>query len=603
MIIRTLSALLLATLLAASATSQTPAKDPPKGKESPKEVKDLPGGKSLKQWVQIAEKNLDAALREEALMVIASSFPADDIRKDEEVVKSLINRLNGEVDTSVRIALIDLFGALELRDPIDKDKAPHLLADIAVKLESRGGNAVRLHALQALGRYGHKAYGIIKVLEVDPVLKDPSSYEIRVALAQALGRIGHMENGSPSPIALSMLKGTLSVDQSAPVRLAAFESLFALGPPLKPANAKGPNGDPVLEPDYDGTVAKDMVTNIENRIKGLPATENDKQIEMWQRLVIVRFGGDFEKQLNGLAHYLEKSCKLTEQAITAIKNDNAIKVSDEVLRKLIPLKFRELAEPLFVKEVHRYVTPTEARDYLNTILSHSRIENSIAIKLQAIQLIGLMGEVAVPKLDLIISVLNDKEPILRVAALQTLGSVGEKIKDPIIRKEKTIDPIIRVIDDPKEEPEMRIAAMSGLSRLGEKAEGARGSLTKIIQDPANLDEPTPTRTALLQQALLTLASMGEKALSEVPILKTLSDQLLVAKEKRLKSPEHKKLVENPEYVRIMNRLSKEEKEKLEKNQPEDLFKKFVDEAIEFIRKSTPGHPGGEAKPSGEPKKP
>jgi hypothetical protein len=161
---------------------------------------------------------------------------------------------------------------------------------------------------------------------------------------------------------------------------------------------------------------------------------------------------------------------------------------------------------------------------------------------------------------------------------------------------KAIDPIIRVIDDPKEEPEMRIAALSALSRLGEKVpEKARGLLTKIIQDPANLDDPTASRTALLHQALLTLASMGEKAFSEVPILQTLSKQLLVAKEKRMNSDDYKKWRNNPETEKIFKKLTEKQREEYFNNQPEDQFKKFVDEAIEFIRKSTPGHPGGEAK--------
>jgi HEAT repeat protein len=260
--------------------------------------------------------------------------------------------------------------------------------------------------------------------------------------------------------------------------------------------------------------------------------------------------------------------------------------------KLIPIKFRELSQVDFVKEVHRYLTPAESKDHLETILSHSRLGNSDAVKLQAIEIIGLMGEAAAPKIDAIAGVLNDKEPILRAAALHTLGAIGVK----------AIDPIIRVIDDPKEEPEMRIAALSALSRMGEKAEKARGVLTKIIQNPANLDDPTASRTALLQQALLTLASMGEKALSEVPILETLSKQLPIVKEKRMNSDDYKKWRNNPETARIFNKLTEKQREEYLKNQPEDQFKKFVDEAIEFIRKSTPGHPGGESKPTGEPKK-
>jgi hypothetical protein len=178
---------------------------------------------------------------------------------------------------------------------------------------------------------------------------------------------------------------------------------------------------------------------------------------------------------------------------------------------------------------------------------------------------------------------NEKDLVFRVAALNALGAIGVK----------AIDPIRRVITDPKEQPEMKIAALAALSKMGEKAESAREMLSNMIKDPENLAEPTASRIALLHQALLTLASMGVKAQSEVPMLIELAAKLDEVKKKRLGSPEHQKLIKNPEYIRLMDRMTEKEKKELQENQPEDLFKKFVLEAKKFIEASTPGHPGGE----------
>jgi HEAT repeat protein len=293
MISRSLSALLLCAVLAAVATSQTPAKD----KESPGGSKEV-AGKSLQDWVKMSS-NPDPAVREQAVAVLANF--AVDIKKDREISRYLLNRLDKqENDSTVRIALIDLAGAMELEDPDDPKEAPRILTKWAVD----GVSALRLHSLEALGRYGPKAYGFIEALNVDKVMRD-TSYQIRVAVAQVLGRIGHNDAG-PSPIALSILSMTLSKDISAPVRLSALQSLFALGPPLK-------NGS---------DVSKKILDEMKGRIgamKGATASENDRQIELWCRLVIIKFGGDLDEQLNAIAqHMTDKEIAVRLQAVEVL---------------------------------------------------------------------------------------------------------------------------------------------------------------------------------------------------------------------------------------------------------------------------------------------
>ena len=90
--------------------------------------------------------------------------------------------------------------------------------------------------------------------------------------------------------------------------------------------------------------------------------------------------------------------------------------------------------------------------------------------------------------------------------------------------------------------------------------------------------------------------MGVKAQGEVPILKTLSEQLLVVKTNRLKGEDYQKWYKNPETQRWLNSLKPEDRDDILLNHhPEDQFKRFVDEAIQFINKSEPGHPGGDPK--------
>jgi hypothetical protein len=111
-----------------------------------------------------------------------------------------------------------------------------------------------------------------------------------------------------------------------------------------------------------------------------------------------------------------------------------------------------------------------------------------------------------------------------------------------------------------------------------------------------IQEATASSIALLDQALFTLAAMGVKAQSAIPLLQNLIVRLDDVKKKRLETVEYKKFVNNPEFKKMLDKLSPEEKEKLFDNHPEDQLKRFVKQAIHYIEDSTPGHPGGETKP-------
>jgi HEAT repeat protein len=511
MCVRTLSAILLSTLLAATANSQSVAKD------SPKEI----DKKDLKAWLTSATSDPDAAVREVSLMTIPN-FPPVEVRK--LCTKPLLKRIDsgGEPDPGVKLVVLDLIGSLGIEDAGDLKEALRLLNNYA---NGDFGSVARLHALQAIAKFGPKAHGLATGLANSGLVIKDGSFEVRRSAAQTLGQIGFTEKDGPIFAVQKALATNMVRDNCLPVRLEALQSLFIMGPAWGEVAKGAQKGAP---PPIDDKAAQEIVDVIKKRLTGANR-ETNVQAELWCRLVIVRFGTqeDLPDQVNGIANHLKG--------------------------------------------------PEDA------------------VKYQSLIALRLLGGNAQPKIQDITNFVTSKEtsPMVREAALMALGaialgSLGEK-------QEKAIEPIIKVINDPNEEPEIRIAALKALAMMGEKAEKARTVVVLIINDDSNIKEPSDSKIALLHQALLTLAAMGIKAQPEIPILETLSKKLVEVKETRLKGPKYKEYLDNPETKRLLAKLTEKQKEELFKNHPEDQFKRFVDDAIEFIRKSTPGHPGGEAK--------
>ena len=154
---------------------------------------------------------------------------------------------------------------------------------------------------------------------------------------------------------------------------------------------------------------------------------------------------------------------------------------------------------------------------------------------------------------------------------------------------------MKVIDNPKESSEIRIVALDALAMLGEKGEAGREILKTIITNDANLKGEG---VDLLVHALTALGSMGVKARGSIPELEDLTRRLDKARDKRLASPEHQMMLNSPELKMMLDKLDPDERKKLlEKllENPEDQFKKGVENTIRYITESTPGHPGGERK--------
>jgi len=332
-----------------------------------------------------------------------------------------------------------------------------------------------------------------------------------------------------------------------------------------------------LGPDY--SVLKSLATNMAN-------ANADKESCVLVRLAAL-------ESLFILGPPLDLTKPAQKGMPPTIDTKAAEEIIDIVKKRIAgakPVETNKQAELWSRLVVVRFGTVDDMHEQLNAI-AENLTNNDESVKYQTIVTLGFLGENAEPKINQIVAILNSTKTnpqghTLREAALMTLGSIGEK----------AIEPIRQVIEDTAEEPEMRIAALKALAMMGEKAGRVRGSVVAIVQDPLTLEEPSKTRIALLEQALLTLAGMGVKAKSEVPSLQTLSKKLVAVKEKRMRGEEYQKWLKSPETQRWLKSMKKEEADEILNNQnPEDQLKRFIDDAVVYINKSEEGHPGGAPK--------
>jgi hypothetical protein len=276
----------LAVFLVTVATGRPPqdSKDP---KEPPKGPTKLPelrwptelGGKDLAGWLKDVT-DPDPAVREFALRTLPN-FGPENVRKP--AGKLLLTRMSAEKDPGVRITVFNTAAMIGFETVADEKEAIRILADTA----STGypGGLSRMHAVQTLGLIGPKAEGAVPYL-VGPPCLDPA-YETRRSVANTLGRIGYSETAGPNTKALGALANTLAKDVSAAVRMEALQSLVVLGPPW--AGPVPPGGKVAPKINWEGGK---VVTEAMRARLGLGKSkpvETDRQIEIWCRVVLMRF--------------------------------------------------------------------------------------------------------------------------------------------------------------------------------------------------------------------------------------------------------------------------------------------------------------------------
>jgi hypothetical protein len=359
---RTPAFLLLAAFLALAAHVPSPVagqdRDPPKEKEKgkdeakPHEFKwpTQIGGKGLVDWLKDATENPDPAVREFALKTLPGFGP--DARK--ACSRRLLARMTAEPDPGVRLTVYSTAATIGLEDS-ELPEGIRILANIV----DRGSGMSRYNAIQALAMFGSKAERAMLQL-TGQACNDPA-YETRRTLASALASVGFNEKTGPNVLALNRLAANFAKDESAAVRMAALQSLVLLGPPW--AATRKPD-DP-LPPKINWKDAKFVADRMRDRLavrKSGGVVESDKQLEIWCRVVLMRF--------------------------------------DET----------ELLEDTHLIAITKNLDQT----------------SELGPKLQALQALALFGERAGSRVDDVVPVLKDEDPLVLGAVFTALASMGVK---------------------------------------------------------------------------------------------------------------------------------------------------------------------------------
>jgi HEAT repeat protein len=269
-----------------------PDKKEPDKKDSPKqpEIK-WPteiNGKSLHDILKDME-DPDPHIRQLAARTLPNfGTPA---QKDPAVGKMLIKRMKSvnESDPSVRVAVFSAIGTFVSLGSFADDDTKEMVRLLAEIVDTNApASMTRLTAVQVLATFGHKAESAITKL-TGTAITDPA-YETRRGIAVTLGHIGSNEKSGPNVLALSKLADVLAKDTSAAVRMEAMQSLMLLGPPWEAVKGTGKE-PPVIDTKKAGDVVKAMKIRVGDPGAKPPThgLEKDKQVEIWARLVIMRF--------------------------------------------------------------------------------------------------------------------------------------------------------------------------------------------------------------------------------------------------------------------------------------------------------------------------
>lgn len=300
-----------------------PMPEPKKEFEWPLSINGLPMSEYIKDV-----GNPDPAKRETALRMLPNFGPA--ARK--AAGKEVLAHMDGtkESDPGVKAAAFEAAGAFALlggddpgfEDAKDTDQALVILRNAADRGAPGGGT--RLHAVQTIASFGRRAEGAISTLTggnmTNPGRDGEPAYTTRQAIANALGQIAFNPRTGPSQRALYCLTDVLIKDPSAAVRLAAYQSIVILGPPLEPRPDKAPLLKDLKEnPKTDDKAVAGHITRIKARLAPWKApagsaaqppptglVETDKQVEIFARLALMRLDPKEanDENFNGIAKYI-----------------------------------------------------------------------------------------------------------------------------------------------------------------------------------------------------------------------------------------------------------------------------------------------------------
>ena len=264
--------------------------------------------------------------------------------------KAVLARMNGETESDpwVRLAAFELVTRMGyFEDDLDPKEAVRILGVCA-----QGNPALRPQAVQTLGAFGSRGEPSVQYLIGGPVLADPS-YQTRLYIATTLGQIGIDEKTGPNPRALNCLVNVLIHDKSVAVRLEAMQALVVLGPPHHKEsvpNLKIPGKkiermiiDTVATKPYIDAVKKRLAPHVPKAGETLNATgvvEPNKQVEIWARVVLMRFDPVDEvnkENLDGVTKYIkgpELGPKIQGMYVLGMLGEIGARRIDDVVREL-----------------------------------------------------------------------------------------------------------------------------------------------------------------------------------------------------------------------------------------------------------------------------
>lgn len=341
------SAAVLALFLAAVVSAQPQPAPPvaaraagqPEKKDEKKEEPKLPevkwptevNGKDLAATLKDVESP-DPTIREIALRALPQFGPP---AAKAHVSKLLIRRMDPRVekDPGVRACVYAAIGGISFESEADNGEALRLL-NIAVD-SGAPGSALRLAAVQAIGQFGNKGSVSITVLTGNAML-DPS-YGTRQNIASALGRVGFHETAGPNMKALTALADNLARDESAAVRMEALQALLFLGPPWAAPKAKDAKQPPPTDARSADVIIRFMRARVGDPKTKQPPLEKDKQVEIWARLVLMRFDPKEinDENLDAMARYLtgnDNGAKLQALQGLGLVGEGAARKLNDVLR-------------------------------------------------------------------------------------------------------------------------------------------------------------------------------------------------------------------------------------------------------------------------------
>jgi len=330
-----LLALFLAALVNAQPPKEPDKKDPDK-KEPTKEIewpKEI-NGRDLNAWLNEVN-DPDPVIREYAIRTIPNFGPP---AQEDKIAKVLLKHFVDEKDPGVKLALFDSIGLLQFKNESLNQDALRILIIAVDNPVGPSAGVYRLHAIQTIAMFGAKGEGAITALTGNAV-RDPS-YETRRNIARTLGLVGFNETTGPNMKALTRLADTLSFDPSASVRMESLQALMRLGPPWAGVKKKDDKTSPPINTKDAAVIIKYMrqrVGDPKATPKPTPPLEKDKQVEIWARLVLMRFDPKEvnDENLDALAKYLtgaEPAVKVQALNAMLIMGPLASKKLDDVLR-------------------------------------------------------------------------------------------------------------------------------------------------------------------------------------------------------------------------------------------------------------------------------